>query len=247
MEFFNFVETFFFISLAITFVLIMMLVYHFKEQLLILEKKSETMFDIMNNIVKEMNSMKNRSISDIAISNNIPLSNIFSQFNPKTVVSDDDLYTDSDSDSESDDLNDNIDEELLILSDSITSNNDIKRINIEFNPNEIENINDIDILINEIEEKDEIKEVEEKDEIKEVEETNEANEIDQPDETDETEEIKEINNEQQNESIINESLNDSYKKLDINALRTLVVTKGLNVDTKKMKKNDLLKLLEQTV
>jgi hypothetical protein len=238
MEFFNFVETFFFISLAITFVLIMMLVYHFKEQLLILEKKSETMFDIMNNIVKEMNSMKNRSISDIAISNNIPLSNIFSQFNPKTVVSDDDLYTDSDSDSESDDLNDNIDEELLILSDSITSNNDIKRINIEFNPNEIENINDIDILINEIEEKDEIKEVEE---------TNEANEIDQPDETDETEEIKEINNEQQNDSIINESLNDSYKKLDINALRTLVVTKGLNVDTKKMKKNDLLKLLEQTV
>ena len=40
----NFIETFFFISLAITFILIVMLVYHFKDRLGLLEQKCDTMF-----------------------------------------------------------------------------------------------------------------------------------------------------------------------------------------------------------
>ena len=55
---FNFIETFFFISLGITFVLILLLVYHFKQRLNVLEQKGDTMFDIINNIVKEINMIK---------------------------------------------------------------------------------------------------------------------------------------------------------------------------------------------
>jgi hypothetical protein len=58
MGFFGFIETFFFISLAITFVLIMLLVYHFKQRLSDVEAKTDTMFEIMNNLLKEMKTIK---------------------------------------------------------------------------------------------------------------------------------------------------------------------------------------------
>jgi hypothetical protein len=58
MGFFSFIETFFFISLAITFVLIMLLVYHFKQRLSVVETKTDTMFEIMNNLLKEMKVIK---------------------------------------------------------------------------------------------------------------------------------------------------------------------------------------------
>jgi hypothetical protein len=47
---------------------------------------------------------------------------------------------------------------------------------------------------------------------------------------------------------INESLEQSldYKKMDISFLRTMVITRGLATDTKKMKKGDLIKLLEDS-
>ena len=60
MGFFNYIETFFFISLGITFLLILLLVYHFKQRLTNLEEKNDTMFDIMNNIVNEITSIKNQ-------------------------------------------------------------------------------------------------------------------------------------------------------------------------------------------
>ena len=50
MGFFNFIETSFFVSLGITFILILLMVYHFKERLSGLEKKGDTMFEIINNI-----------------------------------------------------------------------------------------------------------------------------------------------------------------------------------------------------
>lgn len=62
MGFFNFIETAFFVSLGITFVLILLMVYHFKERLSGLEKKGDTMFEIINNIVREMTNLRNTFI-----------------------------------------------------------------------------------------------------------------------------------------------------------------------------------------
>ena len=59
MGIFSFVENFFFISLGITFVLILLLVYHFKQRMSSVERKGETMFELMSSVVKEINVLKN--------------------------------------------------------------------------------------------------------------------------------------------------------------------------------------------
>jgi hypothetical protein len=58
MAFFDFIENFFFISLGITFVLILLLVYHFKQRISSMERKGDTMYELITNIVKEMRFMK---------------------------------------------------------------------------------------------------------------------------------------------------------------------------------------------
>jgi hypothetical protein len=50
----SYIESLFFVSLAITFVLILFLIYHFKQRISSLEQKTETMFGIVNSIVKEV-------------------------------------------------------------------------------------------------------------------------------------------------------------------------------------------------
>ena len=55
---FNFMETSFIISLGITFVLILLLIYHFKQRLTASESKQDTMFEIINNLAQELNNVK---------------------------------------------------------------------------------------------------------------------------------------------------------------------------------------------
>ena len=55
---FNFMETSFIISLGITFVLILLLIYHFKQRLTVSETKQDTMFEIINNLAQELNNVK---------------------------------------------------------------------------------------------------------------------------------------------------------------------------------------------
>lgn len=62
---FSFLETGFFFTLAITFLLMLLLVYHFKQRLITTEQKQDTMFEIINNLVHELNNIK----STIALMN----------------------------------------------------------------------------------------------------------------------------------------------------------------------------------
>ncbi len=55
---FNLMETFFFLSLGISFILILLLVHHFKKRLNLLEQKCDTMFDIIQNVAKELKQIK---------------------------------------------------------------------------------------------------------------------------------------------------------------------------------------------
>ena len=58
MSAFGFMETSFFISLGISFVLILLLVYHFKQRLSVAEGKLDTMFEIINNLAQELSNVK---------------------------------------------------------------------------------------------------------------------------------------------------------------------------------------------
>ena len=51
-------ETFFLLSLGITFILIFMLVYHFKQRLNVMEQKCDTTFEILQNVVNEITLVK---------------------------------------------------------------------------------------------------------------------------------------------------------------------------------------------
>jgi hypothetical protein len=257
MEFFGFVETFFFISLVITFVLIMMLIYHFKERLTILEKKTNTMFDILTNIVNELNMIRNHSISNkydnsmdmnILKNSEVPVSNIFSQLSEayettknveKIIVSEDDeAEDDSDEDISEDDESNTSDYDEL--NDSQQNNtNKIKIINVDLNvDNEEDVISEDESLFNSVTDFEAYSNME-----KPNEENNENFEISNSPSTQEN-----IMNELKIEKInkINEE-NNSYRKMDINALRNLVVERGITNDIKKLKKIELIKLLESSV
>ena len=157
MGFFNMIETFFFISLGITFVLILLLVYHFKHRLSTIETETKTMFQIVNGIVKELSGVK---MSTIQIQNS--LQDHYIQLNPDKYkqytetlnnngnyyennkeenIYNDELSTDSssykyddddddDDDDNNDDDNDNDDEESSVVSNysNIEKNNMINKV-----------------------------------------------------------------------------------------------------------------------
>ena len=58
MGLFSFMETSFFFTLGISFLLILLLVYHFKQRLVLTEQKQDTMFEIINNLVQEITQVK---------------------------------------------------------------------------------------------------------------------------------------------------------------------------------------------
>ena len=88
MGFFNFIETFFFISLGITFVLILLLVYHFKNRICTLEQKGNTMFEIVNGVVKELTNIKKMVIQQGIGASMLSMgsANMFSKANPEQVL-----------------------------------------------------------------------------------------------------------------------------------------------------------------
>ena len=51
-------ESFFLLSLGVTFVLLVLLVFHFRNRISSLEQKAETMFSLLNNVVTELNNMR---------------------------------------------------------------------------------------------------------------------------------------------------------------------------------------------
>ena len=55
---FGFIENFFFISLALVFVLVLLLVYHFKNRITVAEKKSESMYGLLTAVVKEIKILR---------------------------------------------------------------------------------------------------------------------------------------------------------------------------------------------
>jgi hypothetical protein len=58
MSVFGFIENFFFISLALVFALVLLLVYHFKNRITTAEKKSESMYGLLTAVVKEIKTLR---------------------------------------------------------------------------------------------------------------------------------------------------------------------------------------------
>lgn len=204
---FNFIETSFFISLGITFVLILLLIYHFKQRLHITESKQDTMFEIINNLAQELSSIKeftmmrcrpipsnamNHIVNSCFTSNNELISN------PDEIVVDD---TESD-DGESDDGESEDEESDDGESEEFDHTNNIEKIIVS---DADDNISVESIKI----------------------------------ETTDIIEIKDIKQE------LSEKHNDkNYTKKTLGELKSFIVEKGWVADASKMKKNQIIEMIE---
>jgi hypothetical protein len=268
MAFFNFIETFFFISLGITFVLVLLLVYHFKQRISGLEHKCDTMFEIINDIVKQMNTVR--------MQNNVPFMNVFNPLsksmpeiqhfiNENMEISENDEEDEEDDeedheedDDEEDDEEDHEEDDDEDADDDDVDDEDDNEEDADDEDADDEDDNDEDddegsikIINVNITDSTEITKLA-------VEELTDNNENDINElETVEPVNVEPINvekiipldqeeNVESERDIINkkESEKEIYKKMSMNALKTLVISKGLCSDASRLKKHDLLKLLE---
>jgi hypothetical protein len=255
MGFFSLLETFFFISLAITFILIIMLVYHFKGRLVTLEDKCNTMFEIMNSMVKEMKNIRESMVTagppqppaavPFAGASGLFPPELFKLFQggPSMFPSQRNNVEDYEGDEgdEDEDEDEEYDQEYkkIVVSDTELDSdddeegNDVKIISINMD----DNVDNSPVSLADLEEEVDLLdnlEIEEDEEDEETE-TNEVEEDEKKSGADEDPIKLEISNEP-----------TDYKKLDVSFLRTMVITRGLATDTKKMKKQDLIRLLEQS-
>jgi hypothetical protein len=298
MGFFNFIETFFFISLGITFILILLLVYHFKQRVCTLEQKGTTMFEIVNGVVKELTNIKRmvmqNSMGSMPMS--MPMSspdvNPYSKTNPAILLKPEDLYntiapiypanandvSEYDESSDEDDYTESdeegsydedgladadADEDNVPESTGVDTTDNIKIINyndVIENVDTLEPIENMDSQESELSSEDEVSNENELT-VNEVVDTPVVIKLDNDEITETMDEIIEtvenmdvIEEEHIEEAVIDEieqppvssfvkEKEESYKRMNVNQLKAVVVSKGIATDTTKLKKNDLIKLL----
>ena len=249
-------ETLFFACLGITFVLIVMLVYHFKSRVLSLENKCDTMFEIINSMVNEIGQVRTVLNHDVPINNEyheITLNNIDTNNNDRIHYdeSSDSLVTDDD---DEEDVTDDDDEE------DVTDDDDDEDVTDDDDDVSVDNYNGDEVSID----NDEVKvvNVEINGEIQteglhyELDETTSSQGDQIPQMVDINIHVEKLENEtnKDDSSIANSSIatfssvpkkgSSAYKRMNLTALKSLIIEKGLASDPSKMKKRDLITLLE---
>tara|TARA_Y200000002_G_scaffold345333_1_gene319164 strand:- start:8111 stop:8860 length:750 start_codon:yes stop_codon:yes gene_type:complete len=247
MGLFSMLESAFFITLGISCVLLLMLIYHFKQRVTKLEKSNETTFEIMNNMVQEISSLKMTMQSMVPVTNidnyeypngsfqkvNVSLNETDSVNDELTDDSSEEEETDSENEEDNNEQDSSDDEEQDEEEDGEDEDeesvqNDIKVVNVEVD----ENL-DADQFIEDVVENDELNE---NDELVEID-TDKLEDI----QINKLEAMKTLE-EPVNTDIINKK--EVYKKMNVPTLKALVIEKGLASEVSKLKKNDLIQLLE---
>lgn len=217
------IETLLFISLAITFVMLIMLVYHFQNKFDSQEKRTSSLLEIINSVVKEIREVKTHITNQQGFCKNvcletetmqIDLGNSRNEFNEPVITlngeyednddndeDNDDDATDDDDDDNDDDATDDDDDDD---DDANEDDDDDDQVNTDTQRIfQVENLDDKIVV------------------------------------SDTEEDIGEI--------IVHKLNNVSnYKKMDIRQLRQLAIERGLMNDNKKnAKKSELIEMLEK--
>jgi hypothetical protein len=231
----GFIELIFMATLGALFVLLALLIYHYKRQLNHLESKYDTMFEIINSLVKEVYQCKN----DLAVtaSRIAPPAQYLPQNKTTPAFLLDHLIAagirndeDADDEHEYDDDNEDADSD----SDTTTPDyelNEYPSKQIYINPSTAEG-NNISLDITEITK---VSKVEEEPIQEEPSSTIEEVEV-KP----EPEPQPESDNEDDGMSI---DRRKPYSKMNLQELKQEVIYQGINVDVSKMKKQDIAQLL----
>lgn len=269
----NFMDSFFFISLGITFVLIFLIVFHFKQRIHFLEKKGDALTDMCNSIIKELGSVKNLCISNMVSKGGMPstysfappvpnVRTVFSgvvggsnlptipenniSFN-KIKVEDLDFDDDDNDNNESEDGSDGDNEEEDSSDDD--NNTEYEEENDRSVIEEVKDTEEVELEISEF-----VLDILEQQEDNKVEE--EAAPIIESQHVDDEIKVIQLNLEEDS-AIISKTDEDipsistvidnekSYAKMKVESLRSLILARGLHKDPSKMKRAELVKLLSQ--
>ena len=240
MGLFSMLESFFFVTLGISCILLMMLIYHFKQRINKLENNNRMMFDVINNMVQELSMLKH-SLQINVRPNAETISQ--SQFNyPNNEYEkvdvllnevDDEYESGSESEEwDTDDEHSDSNTELTEPHEQDTTDA-IKTIAVDIDNGIDETVIDSEHVDGE--------------ELEQMEEIITAVELD----TDESNmiQVNKLDNDSTNleeSSVDTQSIDKKsvYKKMNVSSLKALVIEKGLNTDPSKLKKNELLQLLE---
>ena len=268
-------ETFFLLSLAITFLLVIFLVYHFKNRISTLEHKCDTMFEIINGVASELGHVRNilqvnntilpvlpeinhnQEKITVSLSDDEPgLSDSESEYETdgdNETDSDDeadgDDEADSDDEADGDNEADNDDEADNVHADGSLRENDIKLISVKLNgdiDNPIES-NESDTNIDTDNEHD--TQFQQNDTIIDNDNEHDAQFQQNEDLQIIVEKLIDENNHLDESSITSShstTKKSVYKKMTLQLLKSLVIEKGIMSDPSKLKKHELIELIEST-
>jgi hypothetical protein len=238
-------DSVFYLGLIITFVLIILLAYHFKQRVSVLEEKNHTMFEILNNVVKELNIVRTNqmryigfdeqpgSLVEGGFSNNIERYE-----NPDATEINSQLdYEDSEEDSDDEESEKDSEDEESEESEE-DSDDDSSRVKLI-------TVND-DLSVNEIPPVDNFENSADYNQLPDVDEVDDRN-------------IPEINVSEElivekletplEESIVQESddinTDRDYSSHTLPQLKAMVISRGLASNPSKLKKSEVIALLEE--
>ena len=267
MKLFNMLESVFFVTLGISCVLLMLLIYHFKQRLTKLEQSSETMFELLNNIVSELSGIKQTVINEqnpnaagysmmmhpthkipVTLSDNESEENSLPELieniqitknNDEGDESEDESEEEDDSDDESEHNETHNENESENKSITEEQSGEVKVVTVDIDnsisndvSSDIDNVPE-DLTTDSLDEP-EVQPVEiDTEKIEEV----HVNKLDITDDLEET----------ASQQTTTSNSVDVYKKMNVPSLKSLVIEKGLSSDPSKMKKNELIALLETNI
>ncbi len=221
---FNFIESFFLLSLGITFVLIVLLVYHFKQRVSSMEQKCDTMFDIVQNLVKELKAVKSACQEQSGGGVCARMDPMMSSYSAMARKDDDDEDED-DEDDEDDDEDEDEDDDEDEDEDEDEDKDEEEEEEKEKDKEKEKEVESVKIINMDIGSKIEIIE------------SNESDSDDAAIELDAEEPVPTIHK--------IEIPSTDYKKLTVAELKHIVSSQGLTTNANKLTKTELLKLLEK--
>jgi hypothetical protein len=215
MSFFPFIESIFYLSLGIIVILIFLIVFHFKQRIESLEKKGFLLTELYNNLVKEFSIMKTVVYSPPALQQK---QNIVFSTEPsynKIIVMDKLSEVDEESESESDS-----DSESDLDLDSESDSDSLEVVELEPSLDLEESIK-----------------------VLKVDSEEESITVLKVDSEEESNTVLKVDSEPEPEVSTTNTI--PYSDMKINELRAIVITKGLSTNPNKLKRAELLQLLEE--
>lgn len=232
-------DSVFYLGLIVTFILIILLAYHFKQRVSVLEEKNLTMFEILNNVVKELNVIRmsqmqygnmGETAGEDAIGGNANVDNIMYETR-EIAESDEDYDSEEGSESDSEDGSES-DSEDGSQSDPEDGSSNVKLIQVKEEEMSVHDVPEVDTFevtdynILPDADDDKVQELREESALK-------VEKIDTPLEESITQELEDVTEDK------------DYSSYTLAQLKAMVISQGISTNPSKLKKSEVIALLEE--